>query len=338
LLRRGVRPGVPKLYKSAFPSTTKRPHIFLGASNSESVYEASLNNPLNDPKPAWRYKFELWKCGDEKIASRSPRKKPAPNPEAGLAALEAVRRKPGDPALALLDLLRNYLIYSPNTPTLRGIAPDQQMKDPVGLSGGGLAQAVRDLRHGRKDNPFLREALSDVRGMIDWAKAFGSAATEGMPLSPSAAASKRVVKFTDRYMAEGRNVLTGYDASEGALYVLFVAVLALHKNTPALFAIDNADHGLNPRLAKTLIEKFCSWLLKSPVPKQVLITTHNPTLLDGLPLLNDKVRLFTVDRTNTGRTVVRRLKVDEKLMAKAKEGWTLSRLWVMGHLGGVPNV
>jgi hypothetical protein len=25
-------------------------------------------------------------------------------------------------------------------------------------------------------------------------------------------------------------------------------------------------------------------------------------------------------------------------MAKAKEGWPLSRLWVSGHLGGMPNV
>jgi hypothetical protein len=25
-------------------------------------------------------------------------------------------------------------------------------------------------------------------------------------------------------------------------------------------------------------------------------------------------------------------------VAKAKEGWPLSRLWILGHLGGVPNV
>ena len=43
-------------------------------------------------------------------------------------------------------------------------------------------------------------------------------------------------------------------------------------------------------------------------------------------------------RTNLGRTVVRRVEVNEKLLKMAKEGWTLSRLWVMGHLGGVPNV
>jgi len=35
------------------------------------------------------------------------------------------------------------------------------------------------------------------------------------------------VKFVDRFMKEGRNVLSGADVSEGALYVLFAAVMAL---------------------------------------------------------------------------------------------------------------
>src|SRR5215467_3923666 len=50
LLRRGVRPGVPQLYKSAFPTrqAEKTPHIFFGAENSKVSYEASLWNPIDD--------------------------------------------------------------------------------------------------------------------------------------------------------------------------------------------------------------------------------------------------------------------------------------------------
>ena len=59
---------------------------------------------------------------------------------------------------------------------------------------------------------------------------------------------------------------------------------------------------------------------------------------NGLPLQDDRVRLFTVARTHTGRTDVRRVVLHEKLIAMARKDWTLSRLWVMGHLGGVPNV
>ena len=72
--------------------------------------------------------------------------------------------------------------------------------------------------------------------------------------------------------------------------------------------------------------------------RQILLTTHNPLVLGGLLLQDDRVRLFTVSRTNTGRTAVRRIVVDDDLLEKARQGWTLSRLWVMGHLGGVPDV
>ena len=178
----------------------------------------------------------------------------------------------------------------------------------------------------------------EILALIDWAKGFGSATSTTVPLSPSAAASKRVVRFTDRFMADKRNVLTGYDASEGALYILFAAVLALHPRAPSLFAIDNLDQALNPRLSMRLAEALCRWLLASEESRQLLLTVHNATALDGLPLTDDRVRLFTVDRDNRGHTVVQRVELTKKLLAKASEGWTLSRLWVNGFIGGVPNV
>ena len=30
--------------------------------------------------------------------------------------------------------------------------------------------------------------------------------------------------------------------------------------------------------------------------------------------------------------------LDDTVMKRAEQGWSLSRLWVMGHLGGVPDV
>ena len=126
--------------------------------------------------------------------------------------------------------------------------------------------------------------------------------------------------------------------AKGALYVLFMAVIAAHEQSPTLCAVDNADHGLNPRLARLLFSRVCGWYLDASVPRQVLLTTHNPLVLDGLPLQDDRVRLFTVSRTSSGRTSVRRIEVDESLVAKGRDGWTLSRLWVEGHFGGMPNV
>jgi predicted ATPase len=147
-----------------------------------------------------------------------------------------------------------------------------------------------------------------------------------------------VIQFVDRFMAEGRNTLTGYDASEGALYILYFAVLALHPKSPKCLAIDNVDQALNPRLARKLMEGLCSWMSLLNSERQWLVTAHNPAVLDGLPLMDPEVRLFTVDRDCRGYTVVRRIDLQAALHARPNDEWTLSRMWMNGFLGGVPNV
>ena len=343
LLERGVRPGVPSLYKSAFPvsagKTRGASHVFFGAEDEgDASYEVSLHNPLRDPVPAWRYKTEVWRSGGNKIVGRSPRLRENPNTEQGLAALKGVERDRDDAASRLLRLLQGYAIYSPVTNVLRGVAPETQPKAPIGLSGGLLPDAIAAVLASRSKDEYFVRISREALQLIDWAKGYGYAPASAMPLSPAAAATPRVIRFVDRFMRPGRNVISGYDASEGALFVLFATVLAAHERMPLLFAVDNLDHGLNPRLARALVQRFCGWLLDAPIARQALITTHNPLVLDGLPMADDRVRLFTVARTSSGRTAIRRIELTDALKKKAEEGWTLSRLWVAGHLGGVPNV
>jgi predicted ATPase len=149
--------------------------------------------------------------------------------------------------------------------------------------------------------------------------------------------SKKVLKFTDRFMEASRNTLTAYDASEGALYVLFSAVLCLSPWSPRLFAIDNLDQALNPRLMAKLAGRLAAWLKADGSATQLLFTAHNPAVLDGLDLTDDDVRLFAVERNSDGHTCVRRVTLSDELLKLNKE-YPLSRLWMMGHLGAVPNV
>ena len=341
LLARGVRPGLPALYKSAFPAKPGKripPHLYFGARSARARYEVSLHNPLKDPAPAWRFKTELWEGDDDTLVGRSPAQGIKTNPERGLAALKAVDVRAGA-ALDLLGLLQGYVIFSPTTAVLRGVAPETQPRQPVGLSGGNLPRTIRGLLKKRKRDDRSRRICREVLGLLDWVENFGWTRSDRLPLSPTAASSKEVIQFRDRFMRKDRNVLSGYDASEGALYALFLAVVAGHEASPALCAVDNADHGLNPRLARSLMRYLCQWYLDSSKPRrQILLTTHNPLVLDGLRLQDDHVRLFTVSRTRSGRTSVRRVVVDDNLRERAEQGWSLSRLWVMGHLGGVPDV
>lgn len=338
LLRRGVRPGLPALYKSSFRGSRLRDAIRVGAFATGASYEIELNNPIKNPLPAWHFKTETLFVGSEKVVGRSRASKEyrSLDPARGLAALKDVEMEEDSAGSGLLTALRDYAIYAPNTSTLRGIVTDPQVRLPVGLSGGRLAEAVGELRRDARKVEFLEEVLEDAAELLDWVETFGAKDGGAITMSPSIPRPQRVLYFRDRFMAEGRNELSAYDASEGALYVLFAAVLAAHPKSPSLLAIDNFDAALNPRLIRSLMERFSTWLLGSG--RQVLLTCHNPLLLDGLNIQDDRVRLFAVDRTSRGVTTVRRVVVSEQLLAKAKDGWPLSRLWVSGHLGGVPNV
>lgn len=342
LLRRGVRPGVPRLYKTAFPHPKSEnvQHIaFTAKSDGGASYSVTLWNPIENPSPAWRFKTENLRRGtEEPVVTRTTTSAGKHNQEQGLAALETVNLRPGDPAVELMNQLRSYSIYCPNTPALRGLVQDLQAREPVGLAGGRLPEAIDELLGAEKKSATIAESLSEVRDLIDWALGFSAVPSVGVPLSPSAARSRLVIQFADRFMGKGRNVLTGYDASEGALYILFCAVLALHSKAPLCLAIDNVDQALNPRLATRLMRALCTWTGRTDSERQWLLTAHNPAVLDGLPLDEPSTRLFAVGRNSNGHTEVRRIDIAEAIERRPSEEWTLSRMWMNGLLGAVPNV
>jgi predicted ATPase len=335
LQRRGIRLGTPRLYKSAFEEKIP-PHIFFEAQTDTAKYSVSLNNPLENPKPAWQYQAEELLCNNEKIVNRGRGIK---NQEQGLAALKMVESDENSPAAFLINLLRNFAVYTPNTPVLRGIIPDIQTREPVGLSGGRLADAVKELQSLISKNEFIEDAFDDILSLIDWTQSFDTTSNVNAILSSSIARPKNVIRFTDRFMKGNYNHLTAYDASEGALYILFCAVLTLSPNSPYCLAIDNLDQTLNPRLILNLTRLLCKWITEGDDKRQIFVTIHNPAVLDGLRLQDERIRLFTVDRNNRGHTEISRVTITKELLELSnKKGWTLSRLWVMGHLGGVPNV
>ena len=335
IIRRGVRAGLPRLFKTSFASGQIPPHIFLEANGDpNAMYRLSLLNPLDKPEPAWSFKSEFLSSQGSQIVSRRPQDKKTLNLEesAGLAALKLVELHPDDPASLLMKALQGYSIYTPNTPALRATAQDSQTRPPVGLVGGGLAEGFEALKR-----TVSTELLDDALELIDWVSDVGATDAAGALLSPSVPRAKRVLKFTDRFMATSRNTLTAYDASEGALYVLFAAVLCLSPSSPSVFAIDNLDSALNPRLVARLVGRLASWLQAAEPTRQLLFTAHNPAVLDGLDLDDEEVCLFAVERNSEGHTTVRRITMSPELQNLNKQ-YPLSRLWAMGNLGAVPNV
>jgi predicted ATP-dependent endonuclease of OLD family len=147
LQRRGVRPGLPRLYKSSFEGERIQPDIRLTAQGHENEeYRISILNPIENPEPAWTFKTECLLDGTQEILKRGVRSAKNLKPTAGLAALKLVELEPENLAALLMQDLQEFAIYSPNTPTLRAISPDLQNREPLGLSGGRLAEAFAELK------------------------------------------------------------------------------------------------------------------------------------------------------------------------------------------------
>jgi energy-coupling factor transporter ATP-binding protein EcfA2 len=343
---RGVRPGLPSLYKTSFRGERFRRLISLEARANGAVYRLGLDNLISTPVSKWRITTESLDDNGRSVLSRNPKacklydaggaieRIKAP-PDQTVAKLALVRRDDAVAARSLVEELEQFAIYAPTTPVLRGIAREEVSRDPLGLNGGGLPEVVKNLIN-PLEGKFGLFDLDDVWELIEWADAMAAVPAPQAQVSPAVQTTPLVLRFHDRFMRPERSVLSALDASEGALYVLFLLALVSHERAPRVFAIDNFDHALHPRLAVALTRLVCQQVLKDGT-RQLLVTTHNPLVLDGLDLRNDRIRLFAVDRNSNGVTGVQRVMISPELLAEAAKGLSLSRLWVMGRLGAMPR-
>ncbi len=220
----------------------------------------------------------------------------------------------------LSEILEKYLIYDLNTPALRGHTP-QTFTNPLGINGEGLDLALASFGK-REMNKLLK-----YKYLISWLDEIILDATDELKFNNLRLKGKSQLYFSDKFMKK-KSLFNSENANEGVLHILFYLTLFIHKDSPNFFAIDNIETALNPRVCRELM-KVITELNKD---KQVLITTHNPAILDGLNLMNDDIRLFTVRRNRKGHTVADRIQFKKG----AKKDFKLSEMWMKGLLGAVP--
>jgi predicted ATPase len=217
--------------------------------------------------------------------------------------------------------LKDFLIYSPETSALRTFEKEGQIL-PLGVRGEGLQKLLRVLATEAKD---AWNALQHNLRLLDW---FLDIHIDHDSLLPELS-----VRIRDRFVADHQPAFDQRSANEGFLYLLFFFALILSKTTPRFFAIENIDMSLNPKACSELMHRIASLGLEQQ--KQILLTTHNPSVLDGLNLHDDRQRLFVVFRNRSGHTMARRIKppqpVGDELPIK------LSEAFVRGLLGGIPQ-
>ena len=334
LQRKGVRLSTSSLYKSQFRSIERSMPTVDFAMNWErnhDKYDYSVHLTTPSDNDTWKYHSESVSKNGEIVFGRSNRTSVQLNNKVGYYALS--EKLTGEEYTDMGNYISGYGIYQPDTLTLRGNVADPTQVTPIGLNGGRLADAMEDLFSVVDDEiMFGTLSMDDVLELIEWASDIHITKPKKSNLNPGVPSTRQVIEFQDRFL-KNKSVFTGYDASEGALYVLFMLTLAMHPDVPGMFAIESFDHALNPRLAKRITEIFSQLIIESG--KTVFMTTHNPLVLDGLNLADERIRLFAINKNKYGYAELNRIQISQELL---ETGQSLSRLWINGLLGGVPEL
>lgn len=347
LQRKGARLSSSAVFRSAFKNKNRTSAFKLVADFGEVSYSLDMN-----AEGGFRYLAESIKTQDGKIVGgrsnngatiRGISLKSKLDSSKGifpiLEAYQAINDGDEQGIIEPLSSLVDYAIFAPTTPILRGVEQDSSAKEPLGLYGGRLANALNEViedHHKKKSTDLLR-----FFNLMNWVQSFVTT-TETDPelLSGQVPISGRKIRFSDKFMKANFNKLYAYDVSEGTLYVMFLLVLLTHDASPDFFALDNIDTALNPGLVRELIHQVALILSQKP-HKQIFLTTHNPSTLDAVDLFNDAHRLFVVERDKDGHTKSRRIQPPEGMTREIWEekyfGMKLSEIWLSGAIGGLPK-
>lgn len=363
LSRKGVRITPPELMKSAFKHFDLPRTLQITAEFPDEIaYRMNLSGSQEDTILA----FFSEKCthGGDRIFGRSP---------SGSNVLgESIPRKPSryrslwdqvrnafefPPAVEnALESLYKFAIYTPQTDFLRGVKNGRVNTPPIGLHGEGLPEAVRGLlkqprrggrrrRRKKKIKYELANRAIRLATLPQWANSVEVGKVQEYMASRDMLDRKEdMVYFIDKFMHLRRNTLSVYDSSEGALFLLFAAVLLSHDEAPRVFALDNVDSALNPAMTRALLETVIEITNTSHRanldigPRQVFLTSHNPSSLDAFDLFDPHQRIFVVERNDEGHTEITRLRPNKGMSREdwyeAANGRSLSQLWLDGWIRG----
>ncbi|MEZ2231528.1 AAA family ATPase [Microcoleus sp.] len=345
LASRGIRVTEPQFMRSAFEkdNLTKEIKIDL-IGNDQQPFSCVLEND-NSPYSKWLNKIDFYSfivpainfINDNKNHlentfniqeeyENDPNKLSIEQASQELKLRELV--KSGDKILQSLQrhskmfAIREFIIYSPENQALRTFEKEGQIQ-PLGINGEGLFKLLKVLNSDENQEP-LNEIKKKLQ-LIDWFQDFEA--------SPNLSNIQNSLQIKDRYLDPDLAYFDQRSSNEGFLFLLFYFALFISDITPKFFAIDNIDASLNPRLCRRLIQELVELAKKHD--KQVIFTTHNPAVLDGLDLDDDEQRLFVIYRSQLGHTKAIRILKPEPL--EGQEPVSLSEAFLRGYIGGLPE-
>ena len=211
--------------------------------------------------------------------------------------------------------ISEFIIYSPEVSALRKFEEESQIT-PLGIKGEGLFNVLQIFNESYEKETI--NELKDYLHIIEWFDDF-EAATDKIT-------GRKSLVVKDRFLPDV--ALNQQNVNEGFLFLLFYISLIVSNETPFFFAIDNIEASFHPRLCEELTKRMVSLCKKHG--KQIILTTHNPAVLDGLDLNDPEQSLFVIRRNADGETIAD--KID-----KQPKNVKLSEAWERGYIGGQPE-
>lgn len=278
-----IRVTEPKLMRSAFEENYDEIKVNIKFKNLDDVQKYCIFHD-NKPYSKWRTYIDI---ADLRFIYESRSN--------SFGDLSPSENETLDNYSSNADIYKNFLIYSPENTALRNLEKEAQI-EPLGINGEGLLKLLSVIQH---KSP---EQLTDIQQSLELFDWYDSLIIPN-ELSPL----ERKLTIQDRYLAVPFDQRS---ANEGFLLVLFYITLMVSNYTPKIFAIDNIDTSLNPKLCTKLIKILSS--LAKKYNKQFFVTSHNPAILDGIDLGDDEQRLFVVSRNEQGHTCCDRIELQDK--------------------------
>lgn len=318
LAPRGIRIVEPDFMRSAFPGGKKGGSIVVSFHQDDGAMERVEIDP--ERRPVAPPAIKVLMQSETPIGVQT---------EEIASLLDQVKKRFAGPVFevsrprARLETIfpPDFLIYAPENSALRIFQAEPQIL-PLGIKGEGLFAHLKALSTPERADQLA--AIGDGLALLDWFERF--------EIPKDLAPGERSLLIRDRYLAEG-NLFDQRSANEGFLFLLFYLTLFHSDATPHFFAIDNVDASLNPKLVTTLTEQLVE--LARTHRRQVIFTTHNPAVLDGININDNEQRIFVTERGRDGATRVRRVEAPEPLDGDSPV--PLSEAFVRGYLGGLPK-
>ncbi|MBF0236021.1 MAG: AAA family ATPase [Desulfamplus sp.] len=229
-----------------------------------------------------------------------------------------LRKEVVDAVNKILNELRSIFVFDPIPSHMRDYKP---FSDTLQFDGSNIAGVLAGLESQRKEDVekilthYLKDLPEkDVKRV--WTEPVGKFKTDAMLYCEEGWG-------TQKYEVDARGM------SDGTLRYLAIVTALLTRKEHSLLIIEEIDNGLHPSRARILIDMLKTLGQKRNI--DIVVTTHNPALLDALG--NTMVPFITVvHRDNqTGSSLLRQLEDIEQL-PKLMAGGTIGRLSTEGKI------